>query len=465
MNRTSAPRWSRLDNAAKIFPSNTTAKDSKVFRFACQLKEEVDPALLQQALDRTMDRFPLYRSVLKRGLFWYYLEESDLPAEAAPETLPPCAPIHPGERRTLLFRVLYYGRRVSLEVHHALSDGTGALQFLLTLLHFYLLLAHAEDLAAQPPLPPAGSSHDQKRADSFQKYYEKPKDPWRSPVRRAYRLRGERLPEHRVGLVEGKMPLDQVLALARSLGLTATELMAAVLIRAIHEGMRLRDRTKPVVISVPVNLRAYFPSASARNFFATIPVSYDFSRQEDSLEAVAAHVKGVFQASLTQENLRARMNHLCALEHSLPMRLVPLGIKDPVLRIASVLAEKKTTASLSNVGRVPVPPELAPYIDYFDAFSSPNMPQATVCSFGDQYVVCFASPFAGRDMEGEFFRQLVALGLPVTITSNLGQTDEPAGPKPPKKPKKPKKSKSKSPNEAQEPASNHENAQEGGDAP
>ena len=50
MNSTRSRRWSRLDNAAKIFPSNSTPSDSKVFRFACELAEPVDPAALQAAL-------------------------------------------------------------------------------------------------------------------------------------------------------------------------------------------------------------------------------------------------------------------------------------------------------------------------------------------------------------------------------------------------------------------------------
>ena len=49
MNSTRSRRWSRLDNAAKIFPSNSTPSDSKVFRFACELTEPVEAPLLQQA--------------------------------------------------------------------------------------------------------------------------------------------------------------------------------------------------------------------------------------------------------------------------------------------------------------------------------------------------------------------------------------------------------------------------------
>ena len=66
-------KWSRLDNAAKIFPSTSSKRDPKVFRFACELCEPVDPEVLRSALDRTLEKFPPFRSVLRRGLFWYFL--------------------------------------------------------------------------------------------------------------------------------------------------------------------------------------------------------------------------------------------------------------------------------------------------------------------------------------------------------------------------------------------------------
>ena len=58
-----ASRWKRLDNAAKIFPSNSNKRDTKVFRFACELQEAVQQETLQCALEETLKLFPLYRSV------------------------------------------------------------------------------------------------------------------------------------------------------------------------------------------------------------------------------------------------------------------------------------------------------------------------------------------------------------------------------------------------------------------
>ncbi|MFR9191379.1 MAG: hypothetical protein ACLVL7_15010, partial [Anaerotruncus massiliensis (ex Togo et al. 2019)] len=101
-------KWSRLDNAAKIFPSTSSKQDPKVFRFACELCEPVDPEVLRRALGRTLEKFPPFRSVLRRGLFWYFLEQSDLVPEVSEESSPPCSPLYNPRRRGLLFAVTYY---------------------------------------------------------------------------------------------------------------------------------------------------------------------------------------------------------------------------------------------------------------------------------------------------------------------------------------------------------------------
>lgn len=419
MRYTDFPRWSRLDNAAKIFPSNSSAKDSKVFRFFCELREPVDPRILQSALDETVRQFPFYCSVMKRGLFWNYLEDSSLRPTVSLESAPPCLALYSPNRKSLLFRVFYYGRRINLEIYHVLTDGTGAMQFLCTLVHRYLLEKHPEDFSEPLPKLAYTASHSQLWDDSFQKYYEKPPLPKPALRRSAYRLRGERLPEHRLSIVEGHMPVDALLDCSRARGATVTELLTAVLIRAIHAQMRLRDNARPVVITVPVNLRNYFPSESARNFFATIHVGYDFSRQPDDLDAVTAHVHRCFRENLTEERLHERINALCFLEHNIPLRLIPLLLKDRVLHTAAQLADRQTTASFSNVGKITMPAEIERYIHLFGAFTSPDKMQASVCSFQNRYVISFAGPFRGHDVERAFFRSLVQMGIDVEIAANL----------------------------------------------
>ena len=127
---TKGSHWRKLDNAAKIFPATSNKKDTRVFRFYCELKEPVDGSILQSALDKTIDKYPVFLSVMRKGFFWYYLEKSDLKPKVKEEVDPPCLNLYIRDRKTLLFQVVYYKNRINFEVFHALTDGTGAIQFL-----------------------------------------------------------------------------------------------------------------------------------------------------------------------------------------------------------------------------------------------------------------------------------------------------------------------------------------------
>ena len=87
----SSPKWYKIDNAAKIVPSTTKGTDTRVFRITCVLKEEIDGPILQLALDRTVREFPYFNCILRKGLFWYYLDSSNIKAISHEENKPPCA--------------------------------------------------------------------------------------------------------------------------------------------------------------------------------------------------------------------------------------------------------------------------------------------------------------------------------------------------------------------------------------
>ena len=320
-----------------------------------------------------------------------------------------------------MFRVSFFERRINLEVYHAIADGTGALHFLRTLVYYYLLDRHKEDFPSGAPAFDYDASPAQKRDDGFSRYYEKrPKAPKGKAVK-AYHQYGERWPDGRIAVLEGCMPVRSLLTLAHAHHATLTEFLTAQLLLSIRETMRLRETGRPVVITIPVNLRNYFPSGTARNFFGIINLGYDFSRQEDSIESVIAFVKEQFHKELTAEKLRERMNELSSLEHNLLTQLVPLIIKNPVLRLANYLAERGITAAFSNVGKVAKPPEMARYIDSFHVFTSTNRLQACMCSFGEHCVVSFSSPFVSTDIQRAFFRRLTAEEITVEVTSNQEQ--------------------------------------------
>ncbi|BCJ95771.1 hypothetical protein acsn021_33400 [Anaerocolumna cellulosilytica] len=410
--------WTRLDNAAKIFPATSNEKDTKVFRFACELMSKVEPDLLQEALDETIEIFPLYKSVLRRGVFWYYLESSSIRPVVEEEGKPVCARLYQESRRTLLFRVFYYKNRVSLEIYHALSDGTGALWFLKTLLHQYFIRKYKEELKGNIPKAEYEASVRQKMDDSFQKHYTGMKISKGNLGPRAYHIRGTRKEENRMQLIEGSMSVKAVLAAAHEYNTTLTVYLTALFMYSIYKNMTEQGRKLPVVLSVPVNLRNYFESESARNFFSTIHISYDFGKNSTDFEALVLEVQKSFTRELSPDKLKNHIERLAALEHNAFTRAVPLVFKDLTLRLANYINNRGITAALSNIGKVTMPAEYAPFIKEFDVFTSAIRPQVCMCSYGDRLVVSFTSPYAEADIQKTFFQTLALKGIEVTVSAN-----------------------------------------------
>ena len=163
--------WRNLDNAAKMFSAASSPKDTRVFRFYCVLKEKIDGSVLKMALDQTIQKYPVFLSAMRKGLFWHYLEKSDLRPVVREEYKEPCSCLYVRDKKSLLFEVTYYGRRINFEVFHALTDGTGATEFLKELVKNYLYITHKEEGLADVPLLDENVTIQDQESDSFSQYY------------------------------------------------------------------------------------------------------------------------------------------------------------------------------------------------------------------------------------------------------------------------------------------------------
>lgn len=437
MGKIRKARWTRLDNAAKIFPCTTRNQDTKVFRFVCELKEDVVKENLQKALDMTLKEFPFFETILRRGLFWYYFEDSKRKAAVHPENRPPCGPLYDKNKKGLLFDVSYYKKRINLEVYHALTDGTGALNFLRTLVYHYIVVTHRENWKEVPALDYDASS-TQRMDDSFDRYYDSRRERHAEDRKEqetkehgrtlknypnAYRVHGQRLPDYRIKVIRGTVPVEVLKETAKRCHTTVTIFLTALIISSIGELMTVREKRHLVGIVVPVNLRQYFKSESARNFFGTIDVWYDFDQCSGEFEDIIEQVQRCFQAELTPEKMEQRLYQLGSLERNPAARIVPLVIKDFFMWLGYEFTDRKYTFSISNIGQVSMPEEFQAYIHLFDVFISTRKNQACICSYQGKLTMSFTSPFVSAELEKIFFRKLTALGIPVEIATNHYEED------------------------------------------
>ncbi|HHU08061.1 MAG TPA: hypothetical protein GXZ59_06945 [Clostridiaceae bacterium] len=421
-------RWIRLDNASKLFPATANLQDTKVFRVTAELNEAVDPEILQQALDAIMPRFPSFNVVLRRGVFWYYFEQSDLRCLVQPETEDLYEPLYTKGEKRLPFRVIYYGSRINAEIFHAVCDGAVAVAFIKALLGQYLLLSHPEKVEKEDiQYLFERSPASEKLNDSFQRYFKhsgvlksKQAKPEKKKKRvRAWRYKGTKLTRHRANLIEGTMPIDAVLDAAHRYNTTLTVYISAIYSKALWEARR-GDKPRPIILTIPVNLRPLFRSRTERNFFNVMRVNLPEPTAEEAsslcwwIKVIAEGLKDTLQP----EKLASDSAGLMKLESNPALRIFPTGLKDFILRIAHRVSDSRHTTSISNVGQIDLPERFWPFVRSCHISVATRGISMTAISSVGIFAVSFISAFRENELQYRFFTTLQDEGVPIEITSN-----------------------------------------------
>lgn len=413
MQQSKARYWRKLDNAAKLFSAASNKNDTRVFRFYCELKEEIVEEKLQEALEMTLEKYPIFLSVMRKGLFWHYLEKSTLKPVVRREYKEPCSILYVRDKKDLLFEVTYYKRRINFEVFHALTDGTGASEFVRELAKNYLYLAHKKDGLKDVELSNGMVTVSDQEDDSFLKYYSDKELGRKKKKPAAYQIRRTGSEIGSLEVTEAEIPVKELHEKAKEYEVSMTVLLTAVFLMAIHEKMTKRQEEKPVVLMVPVNLRKYFPSDSLLNFFSWIEPGYKFGQDDDSLKKVVEEVNKIFKSELTKENMAKKMNEYIRLEMNPILRFTPLELKNLCISAGARFSEKDVTAIFSNMGIIKMPEEYAPYIERFGVYTSTPKVELCMCSFEDKIYLGFTSRCDSTNIKRNFFRILQDMGITV----------------------------------------------------
>lgn len=406
--------WYKVDNVAKVFLATHTERDTRSLRVSCTLKEKIDAASLEEALIKTIKSRPFLQVRIRRGFFWHYLEPTDELPLVSEENERPCPVLYgKNSKRVLHYSVTYYHNRINFEVFHALSDGTGALEFLNLLVCNYLKIKHPDELR-KIDLGNDGSRADIEE-DSFARFYGK-KGKSAPPSKKAYHIRGRMLPYDQLQFIEVTMKAKDVIARAKEMEVSVSSLIGADLMIAIYKDMPAIKRKLPITISVPVNLRNYYPSETSRNFFNSIYISHEFSGGE-TLETLAREFDQKMKNSLNPDNIRQNMDHFQRMERMFFVRMIPLALKQPVVKYVSKLEARKVSAVVSNLGIMRIPEPMQKYVEKYTAFCSHNELFMTICSYGEDMTFGITSGYRNTGVLKTFIRDFSKNGIAVTVNA------------------------------------------------
>lgn len=415
--------WYRLDNAAKIYPAVRTNTWSSMYRLSMTLTNPINKDFLQLALNDTLVRFPSFNVRLRRGFFWYYLEENKKTLFVQEEEGHPLIPIKKHEGSGHLLRVLYYNCRISLEVFHAVSDGTGSMSFLKTLVARYLTYC---DLTI-PNTNGIKNVHEMPTPDEVEDAYRRVPMDGRKFSRReekAYQMPGMREMPHTLHVTVARMPSSSVYNAAKQMGVTVTEYMVAVFLFCLNQMQKngKRDKSRPVKVQVPVNMRKFIPSETVRNFAFYVNVGIDPKMGNYTFEEVVQLTHHYIRYYMNPKFLYASIAPNIAIEKNLFVRAFPLFLKNIVMAGAySQVGELLSTTVLTNLGKIDLPKEMAEVVTQAEVLLGPGKSgrsNAGMLTLGDELTLCFTRNLRQASFEKEVLHFLVTQGIHVTVSSN-----------------------------------------------
>ena len=411
--------WRRLDNSAKIFPISAGKKYSTVFRLSALLTETIQPEILTVALEKALKQYEFFKVRLKNGFFWNYLEYNPKKPIVEEEKDYPCKYIEPKENNNYLFKVTYFDRKINIDIFHSLTDGNSGVMFFREIVYNYIELTHKEEFQEELRIK---RKFDLSAEDSYIKNYNK-KAKGNNSNRKAYKLAGRKIKFGAISAIHEMIDLPALKEEAKKQEATITQYLTAVLIYAIYQANYLKNKGKrPIKVCIPVNLKKYFPSNTISNFFSYITVEEDMKRDTlDTFEKILEFVKKDFVKKLTPEEIQKTMSGNVKLGTNPFIKVIPLVLKKPIVRLSYLEIRKYTTTTFSNIGRIGIIGKYQKYIEDFFMLIAPEPVEkikCSACSFEKHIVFTFTSILDDCSIEKEFYKFLTEKNIKVIIESN-----------------------------------------------
>ena len=419
-------RWMKLDNSAKLYPATKRRDWSNIFRLSITLDGMIDPWLLQEALNKTVRRFPSIAVRVRAGAFWYYLEEIERAPRVKQDHSYPLTHMPFDDIQRCAFRVLYYKNRIAVEFFHAIADGNSGLIFLKTLTAKYLELSRSIKIPCeQGVFDVAEQPREEELRDDFLRYAGK--NPLKQSEATAYQLKGTPLPNGFRDLIIAELDVKEVLDVAHKYKATLTELLVTVMIQSFLSVQAERvppKKRRPVKVLVPNNLRRIFPSETLRNFVLYVSPGIDPKLGDLTFEQMLSDVHHQMALELTPYRIAARIRSNVGFEQMWVLKLLPLFLKNIGMKIVyNMNGEKKTCITMSNLGAVKMPQEMAAHVQRVGftlgtQHTSPN--NRAILSFGDKLYIELIRSIQEPVLEQRFITNLRDMGLHIKLSSNYG---------------------------------------------
>lgn len=137
-------------------------------------------------------------------------------------------------------------------------------------------------------------------------------------------------------------------------------------------------------------------------------------------------VRNDLKDKLQKDNIIKTMSANVKWGNNIFIKIIPLFLKNILLKISFKEIRKYTTMTFSNVGSISILPEYKKYINRFLVLLAPEPVEkikCSACSYEDILAITFTSILQDTGIEKSFFKFLEEQGIKVELESNGVQYD------------------------------------------
>ena len=414
-------KWYKLDAFAKTYSSIISEGRTTCFRLSVLLSEEIDVELLKKVSLILQEKYPFYNSELKKGIFWNYLQHKKENFTVDLETTYPCTDI----KKKNPLRIIYYKKKISIEIAHFLTDGVGATEFLKDLIEKYLEIKYFNkkieneyEKNEKCDFETAVLKENTDYIDLYSKYMKKVNK--EKTVKSAYHLPIKILEKGQYHITTGEISVEDIKNESRKYRTTVGRYLLAVYFKVLLD--KYPNIKKQIVVGVPVDLRKIFSEKTYRNFFINITPTVDPSLGNYTLEEIIEYLENYFKMKVNKKEFYKSIYKAINPMRNVLVKSIPYFIKRVFYPfVFDYYGEKGYTTGFSNLGILKLDKKYSEYIKGFRFLPPPSKRckiKIGIISDENKVYLTFGNLSTNHEIERDYFIYLRKRGIRAKIATN-----------------------------------------------
>lgn len=402
-----------IDTVSNMYPAMAHGKHGYCYRLRAILRENADLEILRRAVYMLADSYPILYSHLEKNFFSYqHIAATDLDIISGGETDLFLPALYNTNKPS--FRIQVHKNTVSLDVYHGNGDGAASMRYFKALFSVYFALADgrsAEPFTAKAP--------DTVYADAYLQNFDKSRNANFIGGKKALHIKLPAAGDYtRFSCIS--ICTAQLKSFLKGSGFSVNDYLTAALYFSIKPLFSDFKTKKPIVLSIPINLRPFFDSDSQRNFSYFVNAAASLNAPDDFFDLMRLFSMQVHTAA-TPDFLRNGIAATVKTVSNPLVRYAPRSLKEAVIRfICKYISFAGITTTLSNLGYHGTAADFENRIERFEVYlgaSQPGSFNASAVGFGDTVSMCFSTASKSREIENRFAEILKTHGIAHTYAA------------------------------------------------